>query len=281
MAVNHDENFPVASWLMPPHLRPAIRAIYAFARTADDFADEGARSNEERLALLGAYESDLDRIEKGLPPIDPFLQKLAEVILSHQLKLQPFRDLLDAFKQDIQVKSYDSEADILDYCRRSANPVGRIMLRLWQQDHSPTLIEASDAICTALQKINFLQDVAIDAEKGRTYLTNESMQMHHIQRSEILALRLHTPPSPSPALRNLILAECARCRTLILSGAHLPQHLGGRIGWELQLVIAGGLRILGKIEAVQGDIVLHRPKLSGADWFRLAWRAWVVGFKDP
>ncbi len=281
MTVNHYENFPVASFLMPAHLRPAIRAIYAFARSADDFADEGEHSNSERLSLLRAYVLDLDRIAAGITPLDPILQKLAAVIDSYELCLQPFYDLLDAFQQDIQVQSYATEEAVLDYCRRSANPVGRILLRLWKKDQSEALLLASDAICTALQQINFLQDVTIDAAKGRTYLSDEAMLHHHVERSEILALRLNTAPAPSPALRALILAECANCRRRMLSGAPLPSQLGGRIGGELSLVIAGGLCILDKIEAAGGDIVFQRPKLSGMDWPRLAWQAWVVGFKYP
>jgi len=281
MTVNHYENFPVASFLMPAHLRPAIRAIYAFARSADDFADEGERSNEERLSLLLAYVSDLDRIAAGKTPLDPILQKLATVIQSYELKLQPFYDLLDAFQQDIQVQSYATEEAVLDYCRRSADPVGRILLRLWKKDQTEPILKASDAICTALQQINFLQDVAVDAQKGRTYLSDEAMHRHHVERSEILGLRLNAAPPPSPALRVLILAECAQCRSRMLSGAHLPAQLGGRMGWELSLVIAGGLRILDKIEAARGDIVFQRPKLFGLDWPRLAWQAWVVGFKYP
>ena len=281
MSVNHYENFPVASWLMPANLRPAIRAIYAFARTADDFADEGDHSDAERHALLEAYQQDLDRIAAGLIPLHPVLQKLAKVIHSHELQIQPFSDLLSAFQQDIQIKSYETEEAVRDYCRRSANPVGRILLRLWKKDQSAALIRASDAICTALQQINFLQDIAIDAEKGRTYLSNQTMQDFQVQRTDLLGLRLNTAPAPSRAVRSLILAECIQCRSLMMSGAHLPSQLRGRIAWELSLVVAGGLRILDKIEAADGDIVFQRPTLSRFDYFRLVWRAWVVGFKYP
>jgi squalene synthase HpnC len=281
MSVNHYENFPVASWLMPAHLRPAIRAIYAFARTADDFADEGDHSDAERHALLEAYQQDLDRIAAGLIPLHPVLQKLAKVIHSYELQIQPFSDLLSAFQQDIQIKSYETKEAVRDYCRRSANPVGRILLRLWKKDQSAALIQASDAICTALQQINFLQDIAIDAEKGRTYLSNQTMQDFQVQRTDLLGLRLNTAPAPSRAVRSLILAECIQCRSLMMSGAHLPAQLRGRIAWELSLVVAGGLRILDKIEAADGDIVFQRPTLSRLDYFRLMWRAWVVGFKYP
>lgn len=281
MTANHYENFPVASWLMPSHLRPAIRAIYAFARTADDFADEGVRPDEERLTLLGTFKSDLDCISAGATPQHPTLQKLAEVIQQFDLPLQPFYDLLEAFAQDIRVKSYESEAAVLDYCRRSANPVGRILLSLWKKDQYQDWLEASDAICTALQLINFLQDIAIDAEKNRIYIPQEILRAYQVSPTEILAMRLNTHPAPSQALRDLILAECAKCRTRMLSGAHLPALLGGRIRWELSLVIAGGLRICEKIEAVGGDIVFQRPQLKRLDYFCLAWREWVVGFKLP
>jgi len=278
MPVDHYENFPVASWLMPSHLRPAIRAIYAFARSADDFADEGDRSDSERLALLKHYQDGLDLIDQGLTPEDPILSRLAEVIRHFSLTTQPFRDLLDAFMQDIQVKSYENEALLLDYCRRSANPVGRILLSLWKRDSDKDLLAASDAICTALQQINFLQDIAIDAEKNRCYLPLNVLRSGQVSITEIVQLRIGSEPAPSPALRAVILSECAQYRQRMLSGAHLPKRLGGRIGSELSLVVAGGLRILDKIEACHGDIVFHRPQISSLDYLPIVWRAWVVGF---
>jgi len=277
MAVDHYENFPVASWLMPSRLRPAVRAIYAFARSADDFADAGELPASERLCRLDAYRFGLQAIAAGASPCDPVLARLAPVIADHALPLQYFHDLLDAFRQDVVIDRYASEAEVLAYCRRSANPVGRLMLALWKR-HDPGLLEASDVICTALQQINFLQDVAVDAAIPRLYLPCDRLAAHGIAPAEVLALRLGSGPAPSPALRGLILEECAQVRARMLAGAGLPAALGGRIGLELGLVVAGGLRILERIEASGADIVHARPQLGAADWPRLAWRAWVRGF---
>ncbi len=276
MAVNHYENFPVASVLMPAQLRPAVRAIYAFARSADDIADEGDWPPAHRLQRLAEYAADLDRIEAGMAPRDPVLQPLLEVIARHRLPITPFRDLLDAFRQDVTVKHYASAALVHDYCRRSANPVGRIMLALWQRD-TPATVGWSDAICTALQRINFLQDIAVDAQIGRIYLPLDRLDAHGITPQDVLALRVgQRQPMPTD-LRRLVLAECADTRRLMLDGRALPRRLGGRIGLELQLVMAGGLRILDKIEAQAGEVARTRPVLQRADWPLLLWNGWVRG----
>jgi squalene synthase HpnC len=278
MAVDHYENFPVASWLMPAGLRPAVRAIYAFARSADDFADAGGLPPEQRLALLENYRSGLDTIAVGGTPADPVLARLAAVIQEHRLALQPFRDLLDAFCQDVVIDRYADRAAVLDYCTRSANPVGRIMLALWQRDE-PALVTASDAICTALQLTNFLQDIAVDAAIPRLYLPLDQLAQSGIAPGEVLALRVGRDRAPPSApLRALILDECRSTRALMLSGAGLPRRLGGRIGLELGLVVAGGLHILDRIEAAQGDIVRARPVLQGLAPVKMVWRAWVRGF---
>jgi squalene synthase HpnC len=277
MAVDHYENFPVASWLMPARLRPAVRAVYAFARSADDFADAGDWPAERRLASLAAYQAELDAIAAGRSPSTPILHRLADVIRTHDLPLQPFRDLLDAFRQDVEVSSYADHAAVLDYCRRSANPVGRIMLGLWDCG-TPELLRASDAICTALQLVNFLQDVAVDAAIPRVYLPRALLADYGLTLADVQILRVAGPHPLPPALGALVLAECKRVRALMLSGADLPRALGGRIGLELGLVVAGGLRVLERIEAVSGDVVHRRPELGRADWPRMAWRAWVSGF---
>jgi len=277
MAVDHYENFPVASWLMPAALRPAVQAVYAFARSADDFADAGTATPGERLTRLAAYEQGLVAIAAGHPPLDPVLARLAGVVATRQLPLGPFHDLLSAFRQDVLVTRYPDRAAVLDYCRRSANPVGRIMLALWRQE-APDLLAASDAICTALQLVNFLQDVAVDAAIPRLYLPLDALARCGVAPEQVLALRPGRRTAMPSALRQLILEECAWTRQLMLSGAWLPGHLGGRIGLELGLVVAGGLRILERIEAVDGDVAARRPALRLGDWPRLAWRAWVAGF---
>ncbi|HSY27649.1 MAG TPA: squalene synthase HpnC, partial [Burkholderiaceae bacterium] len=169
MSIDHYENFPVASILLPARLRPAVEAIYRFARNADDLADEGDASDEQRLAALSAYERALQRIEDGQTAESPLFDTLGKVIKDYALPLQPFRDLLSAFKQDVVTKRYASFTELLDYCRRSANPVGTLMLHLYGAA-TPDNLRDSDAICSALQLINFWQDAAVDWQKARIYL---------------------------------------------------------------------------------------------------------------
>ncbi|MET3133169.1 squalene synthase HpnC [Oxalobacteraceae bacterium GrIS 1.11] len=266
MPVNHYENFPVASILLPKRLVPAVEAIYAFARSADDLADEGDAAPEERLRALQAYEAALARIERGESGADPMFERLAKVITQYRLPIRPFYDLLDAFKQDVLVTRYANYAALLDYCRRSANPVGLLMLTLYGAADDANVAD-SDAICSALQLINFLQDVAIDQQKERIYLPLEDLTRFSV--------------SPAAFERNeargkwvaLMRFEVARARALLLQGAPLALRLPGRIGWELRLVVQGGLRILEAIEAVNYDVFLHRPQLQKRDWLRICWRA--------
>ncbi len=266
MSVEHYENFPVASILLPRHLRPAVEAIYHFARTADDIADEGDASPEERLAALAGYRRGLDRIEHNLAPENALFAALQEAVLRHRLPLPALRDLISAFEQDVRVKRYADYAALLDYCRRSANPVGRLMLALYGMQHGPALQE-SDAICSALQLINFLQDVAIDLQKDRIYLPQEDLQ--HFGVDEAM-LRQH---ADTPQWRALMRFEVDRSRALMLRGAALPRRLPGRIGWELRLVVQGGLRILEKIEAANFDVFRRRPTVGKRDLPIMLWRA--------
>ena len=266
MAVDHYENFPVASFLLPNHLRPPVQAIYAFARSADDIADEGDAPNHERIAGLEAYETALDRIAQGLPAQSTLFETLEKVIHAHRLPLQPFRDLLSAFKQDVDTKRYQDFDSLRDYCRRSANPVGRLMLHLYGEATNENLHDA-DAICTALQLINFWQDVAIDWKKDRVYLPQDDLTSFHLNETHIANERVDNQ------WRQLMQFEISRARDLMLSGAKLPRRLPGRIGWELRLVVQGGLRILEKIEAVDYDVFKKRPTLNGLDWCVMAWRA--------
>jgi squalene synthase HpnC len=266
MPVNHYENFPVASILLPRKLRPAVEAIYAFARSADDLADEGDVAPEARLAALNAYDAALDKIQNQQPADTELFQKLAFVIRDYDLPLQPFRDLLSAFKQDVVTKRYATYETMLDYCRRSANPVGNLMLRLYSQASSENLRD-SDAICTALQIINFWQDIAIDWQKARIYLPLEDLA--HFGVTEKHLVECITDPS----WRAMMAFEVKRVRELMLSGAPLALRLHGRIGWELRLVIQGGLRILERIEAVDYDVFNQRPALQKNDWLVMAWRA--------
>jgi squalene synthase HpnC len=266
MPVDHYENFPVASVLLPRRLVPAVEAIYAFARSADDLADEGDATPEERLAALNVYEMQLRRIgrnEEGLPPM---FERLARVIREFELPMAPFHDLLSAFKQDVVVQRYRNYDDLLDYCARSANPVGLLMLSLYQQA-SEDNVRDSNAICSALQLINFLQDVAIDIHKERIYLPLEDLTRFAVSPAQL------GHPDGQAKWRTLMKFEVARARALMLSGAPLALRLPGRIGLELRMVVQGGLRILEAIEEVEYDVFRHRPKLGKPDWLKIAWRA--------
>lgn len=266
MSVDHYENFPVASFLLPARLRPAVEAVYAFARSADDIADEGDALPAQRLAGLDAYEKELDRIEAGSPGDNPLFSRLAAVVREYRLPLQPLRDLLSAFRQDVVQHDYADFPALLDYCRRSANPVGTLMLHLYGAATAENLRD-SDAICSALQLINFWQDVAIDRDKGRCYLPREDRDRFGVASAQIVR------SERDDRWRALMRFEIERARAMMLSGAPLALRLPGRIGWELRLVVQGGLRILERIEAADYDVFARRPTLGPADWGIMLWRA--------
>jgi len=279
MAVDHYENFPVASFLLPPRLREPVAAIYWFARNADDFADEGERSPQERHALLAGYQAELDAIEEGRPSADPVFKRLRPVIADHDLPLQLFRDLLDAFIQDIDKERYADYAELMDYCRRSADPVGRLLLHLFGHATAENL-RRSDAICSALQLINHWQDVGIDAGKnanGRIYLPQDEMARFGVRDNDILRRVPDTVPGDTAShnFRALLRFQVERARALMLSGAALGWDLPGRIGIEIRAIVAGGLRILRKIEAVDYDVFTRRPRLQAPDWPLIFWQALV------
>jgi phytoene synthase len=263
MPVDHYENFPVASFLLPARLRAPLEAIYAFARSADDIADEGDASAVVRLARLNDYRRELHLIEQGQPTAIPLFGPLARAISAHRLPVRYFRDLLDAFSQDVGKTRYDDFDSLRDYCRRSADPVGRLMLCLFDA-HRDDLLGASDAICTSLQLINFWQDVAIDWAKGRVYLPQDELARFGVDASQIAEGRVDS------RWQALMRFQCERARTLMRSGAALPLALPGRVGWELRLIVLGGLRILAKIEAVGFDVFKHRPTLGKRDALPLA-----------
>lgn len=264
---SHYENFPVASPLLPARLRKAVRVIYAFARSADDIADEGHASPTDRIAALDAYEAELDRIDAGQPPASALFVELAAVIAEYEvLDTRPLRDLLSAFRQDVVKTRYANWPELLDYCRRSADPVGRIMLAL-HGERDPALLAMSDAICSALQVINFLQDVAIDWQKARIYLPGEDLLRFGVDEQQIAQGHI------DGCWQALMQFEVDRARALMLSGAPLARRVPGRLGWELRFIVLGGLRILEKIEAVGHDVFRQRPKLGKADWLLLGWRS--------
>ncbi|MFA7270987.1 MAG: squalene synthase HpnC [Sterolibacterium sp.] len=266
MSVDHYENFPVASWLLPQHLRAPVAAIYWFARTADDIADEGELESAERLRRLDRYRAELNGIAVGAPTQDPIFQRLGRVIAEHQLPLALFGDLLDAFSQDISQTRYASFTELMAYCRRSADPVGRLLLRLYRAE-TPQHLVYSDAICSALQLINHWQDIGIDWAKGRLYLPQEDLARFAVSEEQIAGGKV------DENWRALMRFQVGRARSLMLAGAPLGRALPGRIGLELRLMIAGGLRILEKIEAVGYDVFRSRPNLTATDWPLMLWRA--------
>ncbi|MFW7348467.1 MAG: squalene synthase HpnC [Pigmentiphaga sp.] len=272
MSAGHYENFPVASLLLPPRLRTAVLDIYRYARAADDIADEGDASDRERLAALARFGAGLDWIGEGAraqppaPELAAIFVPLASTVARHRLPLAPFRRLLSAFAQDVTVKRYEDFAALRDYCHRSADPVGELMLHLYEAA-TPRNLAWSDAICTGLQLTNFWQDVAVDWGKRRVYIPREDLARHGVAEADIAAGRC------SPAWRALMAFEVDRARALLHSGAPLARALPGRIGWELRLVVQGGLRILERIEAGGYDVFRARPVLKKTEWLKLAWRA--------
>ncbi len=259
MPIDHYENFPVASILMPKRLRKPVTAIYHFARVADDIADEGEQPNDERLRSLDEFRAELRLIEAGQTPQTALFQRLAAEVKVHTLPLPPFFDLLDAFSQDVVKKRYDDFDELLDYCRRSANPVGNLLLHLYGEA-TPVNITHSDAICTSLQLINFWQDVAKDWNIGRVYLPLDDMARFGVSEAQI------AQGITDDAWRALMAFQVDRARALMLQGAPLGSILTGRIGLEMRMIIAGGLRILDKLEAANYDVFRHRPVLRPFDW---------------
>jgi squalene synthase HpnC len=276
--IEHYENFPVASVLCPAHLRAPISAIYHFARTADDIADEGSASAQERLDALATYRQQLVWVSEH-PKVDTSrldtrwskaFGALGCAIHQHHLPVPLLHDLLDAFAQDIAKTEdragYADEAELRDYCRRSANPVGRLLLHLYGVKGSVALLQ-SDAICTALQLINFWQDPSVDIPRGRFYFTAAAKARHQVQEADLRALR------QTPAITAMLKQCVSEARSTMAAGAPLVHSLPGRAGWELRLVVQGGLRILDKIEALHFATLQQRPTLHAWDFVVMAWRA--------
>lgn len=266
VSVTHYENFPVASFALPLHLRPAVLALYRFARYADDLADEGDASSGERLVALDALAGDLEAALGGSPARDEMLRDLVLIVARHRLTPALLFDLLSAFRQDVETLRYPSYAVLLDYCRRSANPIGRLLLEIYGEA-TPTNLAHSDAICTALQLTNFWQDIAIDWSKGRVYVPLEDLERFGATEAQIGEARCDA------AWRLLIEFQTARARALLESGRPLTRALPWRFGLELSGVLAGGHRILDAIDAAAGDVFRRRPKLGSRDWLIVATQA--------
>jgi phytoene synthase len=268
LAREHYENFPVASWLLPAPMRPHIAAIYAFARRADDFADEPGLDDDERLRLLDAWGSRLDGKDWGQTATSDGLifSALAETIRTHHLPRSLFHDLLSAFRQDVTTRRYNTWSDVLDYCRRSANPVGRLVLRVAGYD-DPRFDAHSDAVCTALQLTNFWQDLAIDWRRGRLYVPLEDRDRARARDTDLDAGRI--TPEWQAALRDV----GRRTRDLFEAGRGVCDGVTGRLRWELRLTWLGGSRILEKTAAAGFDVFNHRPTLTASDGPGLVWAA--------
>lgn len=283
----HYENFPVASWLCPPRLRPPIAAIYHFARTADDIADEGDATADTRLDALRAYRADLSAASRGAGWSDRWpsvFAPLAQAISRFGLPEPLLADLLSAFVQDIEITrdggAYANRPELLDYCRRSANPIGRLLLHLYGVDDAQALAQ-SDAVCSALQLINFWQDPSVDLPRGRFYLPLADCAALDLERESFKRFRPLAPAQPAQEAIDLIAKEVAWARQLMTEGAPLVHRVPGRAGWELRLVVQGGLRILDKIEALGFDTFSHRPTLGKGDAPLLLWRALRMRRQSP
>lgn len=263
LSQQHYENFPVASIVLPKHLRDPIALIYTFARQADDFADEGLHKPAWRLAKLQGFKEELDLIQNNSQTKSPFFTELGNAIHSYELPLVPFYDLLEAFSQDVTKVRYANFFELLDYCRRSANPIGALLLHLFGKATPENLIY-SNKICTALQLINFYQDVAIDFEnefhKSRIYLCQDEMKQFNITEAQIASRHVNKH------WEEFMQFNVERAEAMLLEGKPLGNVLPGRIGLEMRMIISGGERVIYKLKNVRGDIYKHRPTLQAWDW---------------
>jgi squalene synthase HpnC len=286
LAASHYENFPVASWLVPGDIRPHVAAVYAFARTADDFADEDGYTARERLRLLDEWlerlHAAVGAVDGGVVPTgggahdpdaasphtrDAIFRALGHTIRARHLPVWLFEALLSAFRQDVTVTRYATWEAVDDYCRRSANPVGRLVLRLFGHDDA-RLDRWSDAICTALQLTNFWQDFAVDWRRGRLYVPEAEWAAAGARLDDLAPDMAATPREWQRAL-----AACGgRTRALFDAGRPLLAHLPGRLRWELRATWHGGVRVLERLEQGRFDPVAERPTLGIADALVIGWR---------
>jgi squalene synthase HpnC len=269
LARSHYENFPVASRLLPARMRSHVAAVYAFARIADDFADEGSLAPDARLAALAHWGRRLDAALAGRDdPAEPNAYVFVAArhsIETCRLPVQLFHDLLSAFSQDVTTKRYPAWGGVLDYCRRSANPVGRLVLRIAGYDRAE-LDRASDFLCTALQLTNFWQDLEIDWQKGRLYVPEEVWKPMGASMDDLSARRL------SPEWKRALAEVTARTRALFADGKRVCDGVRGRLRYELRATWLGGNRILDKLEAANFDVFRHRPTLAASDLPILVWQ---------
>ncbi len=270
MTEKHYENFPVASIALPKSVRRPVSLIYAFARQADDFADEGERSPEERIALLNGFRRELESIRSRKEPETTLFAALSSVISQYGLPLTPFHDLLDAFTQDVGKKRYENFTELVSYCEKSANPVGRLLLILYGADSERNRFY-SDKICSSLQLINFLQDVEIDYAMDRIYLPQDEMMRYGVSESDIASRHA------GQSWQALMAFQADRARQMMLEGAPLAKIMKGRFSLEMKLIVLGGLAILDKLEKAGWDVFRNRPRLERRDWLQLVPSAFFSG----
>lgn len=284
--MKHYENFPVASFLLPAKYRRAVATVYHFARYADDLADEGDHTAEERLRALHACGKAVSQIAQEPtwevnPQPDilnqhgkdktsflqvPSYQALASVIREYQIPTRLFQDLLSAFCQDVVKKRYANFRELMDYCRRSADPIGRILLHIFGEA-TQTNLQLADRICSALQLINFWQDIGIDWRKDRIYLPRDEMIRWGVTESEIAKGEVST------RFRSLMQFQVERTKEILYSGTPLGALLPGRIGLEIRAILYGGAKVLEKIQAIDYDVFHSRPILNTMDWPGILWKA--------
>ena len=273
-ASSHYENFPVASVFLPRYLREPIGLIYSFARQADDFADEDDLTIEQRLDFLNGFRQELDLLQAYIKPQTAFFVTLGQMIKAQKLPYELFYDLLDAFSQDVVKTRYANYAEVLDYCRRSANPIGRLLLHLYHEASAENL-QLADYICSALQIINFLQDIAIDFKKNegkqRIYMCQDELAEFGISESNIA--RFVAGEAINKQWRHFMQFNLQRVSNQLRAGKPLGRILKGRIGFEMRMVIAGGERIIIKLNHVDGDIFNRRPTLNAWDWVTILFKA--------
>ncbi len=260
ITTTHYENFPVGSLLLPSHIRPHVYSIYAFARTADDLADEPGLKKEERLVRLDEWARRLDTVSTS--PEGPIFRALGHTLQMHPIPLRLLSDLLGAFRQDVLQDRHETWGDLLAYAERSANPVGRIILHLFGY-HDEERAALSDKICTALQFANFWQDVAVDFDRNRVYLPQQEMVAHGVTESDLASGR------PTSGFRALLTDLCARTKVLFDQGVALPERVRGRLKYELRLTWLGGSTILRHIRRADCDIFGRRPRIGRTLTIRL------------
>ena len=266
--VDHYENFPVASVFLPKEIRHAVQVIYYFARSADDIADEGNMSVLERLLRIDSFKKELDCIQDEQTPQTDLFQSLSEVIKKHNIPLRPFYQLLSAFRQDVLKISYLDDEDLLNYCQLSANPVGHLMLHLFGQDMLKTRLH-SNALCSALQLINHWQDVYVDWDKGRCYLSQKSLSDFGLQ------LNVLNENEKTKAFQDMLQVQCQRAEKLLIRGIPLVYMLEGRLSLEVRAIISAAYRVLKKTQKANTQADKIRPRLS---WLDAPWIIWHMLF---